>query len=341
MIEAASVFCDALGLTVPVDQWESLPAELTDAFSDAGLQLDFRDDSREIWATPGDSGLVRMQRHSRAGVVAVYASGSALARMRLSRAYAKFLYAFAARPHRVTRLDATADVACDAPPVIADVLAKGRAGTVALTRKAVAPDAVEYINSLRPAPDSRVSGTVYFGRKSAEVRAAVYDKRLERYAKTSAEWDDLPERVRYELRVMNGSPTLSDAYQPAALFFQHMSPSFFPRPPGLPERVVDGLGFEIDRPPPTLPGMRMRHRAETSEDLGALCALAARDGAGGLPFLLTLVRERYQREVVRLAQSGVKGPAAPSVTHAGFFPAAWLSTPADGGPGPGGPSASR
>lgn len=311
MIEASAVFCDALGVTVPLDEWESLPGDLTDSLNGAGLQLQHRDDRSELWATPGDTGVVRLQRQARAGVVSLYASGIALAALRQARVYASFLHVLASRPHRVTRLDASADVACDAPPVIADVLAKGRCGTVALTRKTVRPEDVDHWSKLRP--DGRESGTVYLGSASAEVRAAVYDKRLERYAKTSAEWDDLPERVRYELRVRNGLPTLGDAYLPASLFFQHMSPSLVPQPAELPQRY-DGFGFEIDRPEPALPASRLKSRTETSADLGAICVLAARDGAGGLPFLLSLVRARYEREVARLAPSGVKGPPAPSET---------------------------
>lgn len=312
MIDASAVFCDALGVTVPLDEWEALPADLTDSLNGAGLQLQHRDDGRELWATPGATGVVRLQRHGRAGVVSLYASGLALAALRAASVYSSFLHVLASRPHKVTRLDASADVACDAPPVIADVLAKGRCGTVALTRKAVRPEDVDHWSKLRP--DGRESGTVYLGSAAADVRAAVYDKRLERYANTSAEWDDLPERVRYELRVRNGLPTLGDAYCPAPLFFQHMSPSLVPRPEGVVERVHNGFGFEIDRPEPALPAARLKSRTETSADLGALCVLASRDGAGGLAFLLTLVRVRYEREVARAASSGVKGPPAPSET---------------------------
>lgn len=319
MIEASAVFCDALGVTVPLEEWETLPGDLTDSFNGAGLQLQHRDDGRELWATPGDTGVVRLQRQARAGVVSLYASGLALAALRSAQVYASFLHVLASRPHRVTRLDASADVPCDAPPVIADVLAKGRCGTVALTRKSVRPEDVDHWSKLRP--DGRESGTVYLGSAAADVRAAVYDKRLERYANTSAEWDELPERVRYELRVRNGLPTLGDAYYPAALFFQHMAPSLVPRPAGLVQRI-DGCGFEIERPEPALPAARLKTRSETSADLGALCALASREGAGGLPYLLTLVRARYDREVARTASSGVKGPPAPSrASHAPSEPA--------------------
>lgn len=311
MIEASAVFCDALTVTVPLDEWESLPADLTDVFNAASLELQHRDDGREIWSTPGDTGIVRLQRHAKAGVASIYASGAALGRLRFAKMYGQYLHVLAQRPHKVTRLDASADVACDAPAVVADIRDKGRAGLISLTRKAVAPSAVEFWDRLRP--DGRISGSVYLA-KSADVSLLVYDKRLERFDKTSAEWDELDERVRYELRVSNGRPTLGDAYFPAPLFFQHMSPSVVPRPDGVIERVHDGFGFTVERGEPPLPAARLKSRAETSADLGALCALASRDGAGGLPFLLSLVRARYDREVARAASSGVKGPPAPSVT---------------------------
>lgn len=312
MIEASAVFCDALTVTTPLEEWESLPGDMTDLLNASSMQLSYRDDGRELWETPDDTGIVRFQRHGKARVVSVHASGRALARLRSAKLFAEYLHVLASRPHKVTRIDVSADVACDAPAVLADVLDRGRSGLVSLTRKAVHREAVEFWNSLRP--DGRESGTIYLNKK-ADVGACIYDKRLERYNKTPAEWDDLDERLRYELRVTNGLPTLGDAYCPAPLFFQHMSPSLVPRPDGVAERVHNGFGFSIERSPPPLPAARLKSRAETSADLGALCVLAARDGAGGLPFLLSLVRARYDREVARAAKSGVKGPPAPSVTN--------------------------
>lgn len=309
-MDASSVFCDALTVTVPLDEWDSLPGDLLDVFNASALQLQHRDDGREIWSTPGDTGIVRLQRHAKAGVASVYASGAALGRLRFAKLFGHYLHVLAQRPHKVTRLDASADVACDAPAVVAAIRDKGRAGQVSLTRKAVSPSSVEFWDRLRP--DGLVSGSVYLA-KSADVSLLVYDKRLERFDKTSAEWAEIDERVRYELRVSNGLPTLGDAYNPAPLFFQHMSPSILPRPDGLPERAHNGFGFSVERGPPALPGARLKSRAETSTDLGALCVLASRDGAGGLSYLLSLVRDRYEREVSRSQGSGVKGPA-PSVT---------------------------
>lgn len=311
MIEASAVFCDALTVTTPLDEWESLPGDMTDVLNAASMELQHRDEGREIWVTPGDTGIVRFQRMGKAGVVSVYASGAALGRLRFAKMYGQYLHVLASRPHKVTRLDASADVACDTPSVMADLRARGRAGLISLTRKAVTPEAVEFWDRLRP--DGRTSGSIYFAKK-ADVSLLAYDKRQERYDKTSAEWDELDERLRYELRVTNGLPTLGDAYCPAPLFFQHMSPSVLPRPEGLVERVHDGFGFSVERSPPPLPAARLKSRAETSADLGALCALAAREGAGGLPFLLSLVRARYDREMAAGASSGVKGPLAPSVT---------------------------
>lgn len=324
MIEASAVFCDALTVTTPLEEWESLPGDMTELLNASSMQLSYRDDGRELWETPDDTGIVRFQRHGKAQVVSVHASGRALARLRSAKLFAEYLHVLASRPHKVTRIDVSADVVCDAPSVLADVLDRGRSGLVSLTRKAVHREAVEFWNSLRP--DGRESGTIYLNKK-ADVGACIYDKRLERYNKTPAEWGDLDERLRYELRVTNGLPTLGDAYCPAPLFFQHMSPSLVPRPEGVAERVHNGFGFSIERSPPPLPAARLKARAESSADLGALCVLASRQGSGGLPYLLSVVRDRYAREMLRLASSGVKGPSAPSVTPPVIFPAAWHSMP--------------
>lgn len=291
MLDASGVFCDALNVTVPVEEWDAIGEDLRGVFNAAALELQHRDDKSQRWRTPCLGGLVRLERLGHARVVQVTASGAALARLRFVRLFGEYLRVIAQRPHKVTRLDATLDVERPAPAAIAAMRDLGRAGGVSLTRKAVPSDAVEFWERVRP--DGLLSGTLYLHKK-ADVSLVVYDKRLERYDKTSAEWEDLPERVRYELRVTNGLPTLADAYDPAPLFYQHMSPSIFPRPPGLPERACEGLGFDLGpRPSPPLPAARLKARVEASVDLGELVDLARRDGAGGVEFLVSLVRRRY------------------------------------------------
>lgn len=319
-----SVFCDALSVTHPLEHWDTLPGALAVHLSDAHMELVSSTDRVHLWRVPESSGQVRIERMARAGVVSVYASGQALAKLRAVNLFGRYLMEIGQLPHKVTRVDVACDVHTDGPSRIADVLARGRCGSVALTRKTVSAHEVEYHDNLRP--DGRVSGTVYLGSKHAEVRCAVYDKRLERYRATSAEWDSLEERVRYEVRVRNGLPTLRDVYEPTALFYHHASPSLLPRPSGVPDWVPQGEGFTVERAPPSLPALRLRDRAAASHALGTLCELAMIEGAGGLEYLLWLVRDRYQGEVLRLAQSGVKGPMAPSLTDRGIFPAAYLPT---------------
>jgi len=305
------VICDHLSVTCPLEHWSSLPDSLSLHLSDAQMELQVSSDHLYLWRTSDGTGMVRIERMSRAGVVSVLASGHALAKLRALGVWGRYLCELAALPHKVTRVDVACDVYAFAPTVIADALAKGRSGAVALTRKCISGQDVESHMSLRP--DGLESGTVYFGSKGAEVRAAVYDKRLERYKKTSAEWSDVDERVRYEIRVRNGLPTLRDAYEPAALFFHHATPSLLPRPSGVPDWVPHGDGFSIERSAPHFPAMRLRSRVESSTDLGAICTLAARDGAGGVEFLLSCVRRRYDVELARAASSvGLKG-LAPSV----------------------------
>lgn len=329
MIAAQQVFCDYLRLTTQLDEWDELNDALALHLSDGQLQLRASTDSLRLWETPSSSGVVRLERLPHIGVVSISASGQSLAQLRSVGAFGRFLLELASRPHKVTRIDVSADMDADAPPVIADALAKGRCGTVALTRKTIAPSAVEYHNSLRP--DGRVSGSVYFGDSSAKVRAVVYDKRLERYARADASWDDTPERVRYEIRVANGLPTLKDAYLPAPLFFHHASPSFLVKPADVPAWTPHGEGFEVERPSPPLPAMRLRSRVESSSDLGALCDLAARDGAGGVEFLVSLVRKRYaDAEKARAAPGGVKGPPAPSETSCASSTASGVVVPLRG-----------
>ena len=170
--------------------------------------------------------------------------------------------------HKVTRLDATLDVDVDAPPVLHRLVKRARVGAgVQLTRKRILPAQVTTLLSTRL--DGRLSGTAYFGSKTAPVRLCVYDKQKER---VDAGVLDAPPCLRYELRLRNGLATLRDVSLPAPIFWHHMA-GVLRRPVGVPAWSPAVNAYRPDRVELD-PDCRLRRRVEHSPDLAALVALA-------------------------------------------------------------------
>jgi len=320
MLNGRDVFCDSLTVTSPLEHFADLRSLLTHTLSDAGFCVAFATDTVEAWSTVSPDatdtsrfarGLVRIERYPRAGVVAVSASGQVLTALRSLHLLGPYLHDLARHPHRVTRMDVTADdYTVFAPTEVARVRDVGLAGAVSLTRKGIAPSDVSWTFSLRP--DGHESGTVNLGKPSANVSLLVYDKRLERYSKTRADWSNLPERCRYEVRVKNGLPTLHDAYEPASLFFHHLAPSLCSVPADVPAWVPRGDGFTLPDRSKRFASDILVSRVQSSPDLRQLCQLAAAgDGlrrdlfnpsgyGGGLALLQHLVADVYAQESLRL-----------------------------------------
>lgn len=279
-------FCDYLGVTVPEEEWYELRRELSPELDVIGMQVDYDQMKETLWRSPlGIEGTVKAKHIG--GVRSIGVSGSVCAGLRLAQRFGAFLAAIAARPHRVTRLDASRDVPTDAPPALDRAVEEGRAGRVSLTRKSVRPRDVTTFMGVRA--DGRVSGTAYFGTANADVRLCMYDKQHERMQKGMPDNGPL---TRYELRIKSGAGvTLRDAYEPREVFW-HFMPQCIDdgRPSDLKGWVANGTGFEFERPAPVDPAIRLMRRVQDSAEVVALVRLAAEVGPGGFDLLVSQMR---------------------------------------------------
>lgn len=282
-------FCDFVGVTVPDEEWHTLRAEVSAELDAIGMYVDYDRDKETLWRSADDTGTVRAKSIS--GVRAISASGAVLAGLRAASRYASFLAALAARPHRVTRVDASLDVASDAPPIIEAAVEKGRAGDVSLTRKSVRPKDVTTFYGVRF--DGRVSGTAYFGTKDADVRLCMYDKQHERISRGLPDGSPC---LRYELRLRSGTGvTLRDAFDPRAVFWHYMPDTLLARPEGVGEWVANGSGFDLERSPALSPVERLYRRVDDSPEVIALAKLAREVGPRGFDVLTSRLRKVYDR----------------------------------------------
>lgn len=281
------VFCDALTVTVPQDHYAELLPGLEAVLDrvlcespEPGVYLC----SSGGWVKTG----------SRSGVSWVQASGGVLGALRDVGAFSDYLWLFPSFPYRVTRLDATLDVVTTPSPVLVDLYNKGFAGELSLTRKRIKPRSVECRFSPAFYDESAHTGTVYLGKRSAEVRLTVYDKRQEVYAKTRKDIGQM--LLRYELRVTDKmGASLKDAQEPASMFWHFVSPDILAAPAGVDvwQPYQDG-GFDIERRT-VLPYERLKRRVEGSAEFPRLFALADQCGPQGRKLLYGLIRRYHDQ----------------------------------------------
>lgn len=287
----AAPFCDYLDVTVPLMRADSLLDGIHPVLLEAG----------HVCTSAGDESYVRLYRGEEGvcstkpvrDVLRVSASGGVLASLRSSGLFANYLAVIGEDDHRVTRIDAAIDVLTDAPPVVRDVLHRGRCGEIALTRKRVPPSSVHFANRLALYSEAPVvTGTVYIGRKGNEASAKVYDKRNERMDR------GLPDPgpwLRYEVTARSGlRPSLRDAWVPSELFYHLAAPGLVPRPPGIADWVPHGVGFVLPKRSKLDPAAALKRRLDSSLELEAWLELADKAGPHGREFLLHQLRRRIE-----------------------------------------------
>jgi len=159
-----------------------------------------------------------------------------------------------------------------------------------ISRKAVPPQAITRLIS--PNAAGVDTGTAYFGRKFAEVRAAVYDKRQEILAQGGVDLGyDL---TRYELRLRSQvGATIGDAMFPAPLFWHYMAPDVLAVPDGVPAWVSNAMGYVLEAPSVRSPAERLQARVYASDDLADILRLAHTVGPHGFDLLASMLRARY------------------------------------------------
>lgn len=280
-------FADFVGVTVDVSEWPDLRGDLFPLLDGLGMSVEVDEARKLIWRSDCGNGTVKASRFAQ--VWSLGCSGTVCAGLRLRGMFNAYLSAIGSRPHKVTRLDASLDRQVDAPPVIQAMAAKGRAGQVSLTRKAIKPRDVRTILSPRDS-DGELTGTAYFGPRRADAQMVMYDKQEERLSRGMPDCGPL---LRYEihLRAQCGV-TLRDCAEPAAVFWHYASPDFLPAPPDAPVWTPYGSGFVPTPADVLFPAERLRRRVDASPDVKALLDLTREVGPYGFDFLVSLLRKR-------------------------------------------------
>lgn len=275
-------FCDHLTVTSP-DDGPDVSDAVVSVLLDAGAH------EKNVGEWEVGSGSVWVKK--RYGVQVVSATGAALFRLRAASLFQNYLWALASVPHRVTRLDASMDVVVDAPPVLKRLTARALRGGVQFTRKKldVKRDVSWHSAVSLVEGDTRKTGTLYLGAKSADVRVAVYDKRQERLAK--GELFDPGPWLRYEIRCGRGlGVSLRDAAEPVSLFWHFAGDALLPKLRGVADWAPHDGGYELPAPKPPDYYRQLELLLEKSPDVRRLVGLADKLGPYGRDLLARKVK---------------------------------------------------
>lgn len=276
------VFCDYLTVTVPKDDFEPVLREVDSVLHELCCEAV----GDLVWRCPLGG---TFQAGLRGSVGWIQASGGAMGALRVTSLLAGYLCCYSVRPHRVTRLDATLDMPIESPVILSTLYSAAKAGGVRLSRKAIQPSQVSSIMSPSLYGASQDTGTVYLGRKTAEVLLKVYDKRQELIARTGVDPGHNITRYEVTVRAKQG-PTLRDVMEPAGLFYHFLSPDILKAPQGVSEwRPFTDGGYTVVRQE-TLPYELLKRRVESSRELAKLIQLADQCGPHGFDLLVSLMR---------------------------------------------------
>ena len=279
------IFCDYLDVTFAPDD---CPYPDLNRFL---LGYDFRvtrnTGGHMLYVPPVGKGASLTVEH-RPRFARVSASGGVCSYLRSVGAWETYLHILATSPHKVTRVDATADLPLDGADAIATYQARFPAGSIALTRKRLK---IDYITAVRP--DGRYTGTMSIGYGSAaRFVGKVYDKAWEALCKRG---EVLPPTTRVEVTACKDSgATLRDAAEPAALFWHIAAPALLHRPEGAPMWEPNTDYHPQPRAREFNTAETLRRRVEYSAELAALSLLSDDLGPEGRRYLLSLIRDRLE-----------------------------------------------
>jgi len=286
---------DYLNITVPTnDNTQSIKDSVIKAMSMcACIQV-----SDVLWRL-GEGGTVKIEDNRTKPFTLFSASGSALESLRINGQYVDYVMSFANNPHKVSKMDIAHDVSLPTPPLIKALYKRANDPDkgVSLTRKKVQPKHIRQI--LSKGINGVDTGTLYLGRRSAEVKLTLYDKQHEHWQRTGM---DIGETSRYELSVTSKMGiSLKDVMSPDALFWRFAS-DVLPPPANAPEWVAGGLEYDLPAGVSLLPAESLKRRVELSGecgDLGSWFKCADELGPHGLDYLLSRVRNSHEQWVER------------------------------------------
>lgn len=301
---AGPVICDGFRLTLPETAGADLCRELRPVL-DAVCAVEHGDGLFRRGAT----GPVLFKR-GRYGRVAVLSfNGALLALLRGAGMLEDLVVPCAGYPRRQTRTDVALDFAVDAPPVLRALYAAGRAGKVALSRKAVPGRSVGWRMGVSTATGED-TGTVYLGERGvADVCAAVYDKRQERQDKGHSDPGPL---LRVEVRVADVGAVLGDVLSPERLFHHYAAPDLVRGPPDAGDWVPHADGFVLPQRAEFTAAERCERLVLASPDVARALDLSL-EACGDASLVLHFVKRRAELRATaaRIGSAGGMGAERP------------------------------
>jgi hypothetical protein len=222
-------------------------------------------------------------------VFALQFSGAALRAIREASLLRDLCMLINDTPHTITRLDATCDYAEDAPRWLSKLYYRIRRTPLAVGKKLITFRDVERHTSVNSF--GQTVGNLYLGKRTAEIRVLVYDKRHEMLSKGAPDCGDCL-RVEVRLKSQVGC-TIWDALQPERVYYHYAAPGLIDLPESVRPWEANGQGFEV----PLLQSHytnyeRLRSMIGESVVIDRMLRLCHGDGAGGLKTLFTLLQRR-------------------------------------------------
>ncbi|MDV5249682.1 hypothetical protein [Shewanella xiamenensis] len=215
----SNAFCDWLTVTCSPDR--SFAANLVAFLDYHSVPVSFTKDKTTGYQLGNGSLLLTKDKKFHCAS----ASGATLGWLRENSLFRDYLNVLGEVPHNVTRLDASVDVAIDAPIVLRHLESLYPTDYFNFGRKALR---ISRLYSARPS-DGQLTGTWYIGQRSkARVYGKVYDKQHEAFEKRG---EVIPPTTRFELTFCKDyNCSLYDALMPESLFYAHASPKLLDLP---------------------------------------------------------------------------------------------------------------
>jgi hypothetical protein len=268
------VICDGFRLSMPSPAGDDLVRELRPLFDVCGVV--------ESPLTAGlflRGGAVVFKRGSYGGAIAVLSFTGGLCGLLRDRGLLEdVVCSCAGYPRNQTRTDVALDFAVHAPPILRAAYAAGRGGGLSLSRQRMPGDRVRWAMCVSAA-SGEDTGTVYLGKRgSADVCAAIYDKRQERVDKGA---DDPGPLLRVEVRVGKVGAVLGDVLNPERLFYHYAAPDLVRVPPAVGVWIPDAEGLAVQRRREFSALERLEHMVAESAEVGVILDLAHAAAADG------------------------------------------------------------
>lgn len=300
MAIVSTPFADFCNITVPRDDFSAVLAGVDGVALQAGAVHGEVESSLRI----GRYGT--MKRAQRYGVGFFGFSGDALAQLREQGLLGAMLAEFSVAPHRVTTLHATLDVAEPAQAHLHRLFRRAQRVGIGLTAKSVRLSGIRRFLSASIIGSGQ-TGTLYIGKRHRDVSASVYDKRQQLLQRAIDEHgrseqvislNDPGPLTRFEVQLARKvGCTLSDVYDPAAVFWHFAGDALLPRPAGVPKWQPFAEGFSVERKEPDV-HRQLELLLENSRDLQRMVELSeklTRNREIAHKFLLGKLRRRIER----------------------------------------------